>query len=168
MQSPHSSLPKLILLLKRQRNLRIGMGIALLITGFTLFLLLDSQKELSSYFAAIVSAIVALSGAYLVGHALMHFDVLQWDLVKVLKREPERVVWVYYYRSELMPYGIRMYQLCILYFCLEDRSKIAVRGTEASILKLMDALRSDLPSASFGHSADKEQWYLADPELLRK
>ncbi|MBI1191913.1 MAG: hypothetical protein GC205_01880 [Bacteroidetes bacterium] len=90
------------------------------------------------------------------------------DFEALLSTQANRLVWVYYLKVDIQPFGVHVRQTTTLFFWLDNHSNVVLRATEAESIAIMNAIRSSLPHASFGYSLQKEQLYRADPALLRR
>jgi hypothetical protein len=154
--------------LKRNRNLRVGMNS---IIGLTcLALLFASGLSRSEWwgFPGLLLAAGALWCIGLVGLDLLRHGARQEDLLRLLVQTPEQVVWIYYYKVETMPFGVRVNQMITLYFWTLDRKHSEIRMSEGEAVQIMNGLRGHLPWATFGYSPEKEQLYRANPALLKR
>jgi uncharacterized membrane protein YidH (DUF202 family) len=154
--------------LARNRNINLGLGVGLVICGVLILLLYYYSNSNTERITAIVSISMTAIGVGLLGHGLLRYDITKNELIDVLKKNPQRIVWVYYLKVETMPYGIRVLDMTTLYFMCNDHEKLSLRTTEKQILEIMDKLQDRLPHATFGHNQEKEQLYRANPNLLRK
>lgn len=162
--------------LNKNRKQRIGFGLGAGIIGLSLVFAgwgldasaenLDGTSGVSSW--TLLAAGAAIWGIGFAGLELIRMRSGQERLIQCLLEEGESIVWIYYERIERMPYGIRVGTWTTLHFRLLDREHLSLRCREEECRSIMDALRSWMPHASFGHSLQKEQWYAADPALLRR
>ena len=89
-------------------------------------------------------------------------------LLRTLRHEPQRIVWVYSVQTQRMPFGFQTTNSGTLYFKLEDGDQHTVNLPAAALRPVSEMLNQMLPHASFGYTADREQWYMAHPEMLRQ
>jgi hypothetical protein len=162
--------------LRRNRRQRLGAGLGAGIVGLSLVFAgvgvggsdsaLSGDAGVSSW--TLLAAGLAIWGIGFAGLEWIRSRSGQEQLLDCLQKQPERIVWVYYYKVESMPYGIRVGSWTSLQFRLDDKEKFSLRCREEECQRIMNALRPRLSHASFGHSVTKAQWYEADPELLRR
>lgn len=88
--------------------------------------------------------------------------------ITLLHQTPEMIVWIYYYKLENMPFGIRMNQQTKLFFKLQNKEEVIIDMKEQDIIRVMNLLRDHLPHTTFGYSKEKKQLYDISPDLLRK
>jgi hypothetical protein len=88
-----------------------------------------------------------------------------WQLLNTQRRE---IVWVYCTNTQLMPFGLYLWERGTMFFMLQDGDEISV-GLPARKLKMVSRfLNKLLPHASFGYTAERQQQFEADPKLLLK
>lgn len=150
------------------RNLRLaisGIGAALCLAAILIYgFYTDEQNRI----VTILLAGGALLGIGMSGIELLNYEVRKSELYKLLHEAPEHIVWVYYYKVESLPYGIKVGQMSTLFFKTSDGNSHELRCSESKSLLIMDALRTTLPHCTFGYSAQKDQLFRADPNLLRR
>ncbi|MEL6718390.1 MAG: hypothetical protein AAFP82_06725, partial [Bacteroidota bacterium] len=136
--------------------------IALLVFSIILIALFFGKNNLLA-----VVGLISLLFAVQFGYQYFRYpDVKQMPLFLLLKRKPQSIVWVYSVVTERMPFGFKVNHNALMYFKLIDRDSIclAVPSERAEIIS--SGLNHLLPHATFGYSEDKEQLYLAAPEML--
>jgi hypothetical protein len=154
--------------LRRNRNLRVGLNSLI---GIVCLVLLFASGQANSGWWSFPGLLLAAGAVWctgLVGLDLLRQDARRDDLLSLLTKSPEQIVWVYYYKVETMPFGIRVKQMITLYFWQMDRKHSEIRLSEREALQIMNGLRSHLPWATFGYSPEKEQLYRANPAMLRR
>ena len=87
-------------------------------------------------------------------------------LFRCLLNRPGQIVWVYSVVTQRMPFGFQTARSGLLYFKLIDGSEITVGLPEKHLRLVSHYMNRLLPHATFGYSRDKEQWYMASPEML--
>ncbi|GEM_PF-1032082 len=102
------------------------------------------------------------------GMERLRYDANREDFEQLLTKRPENLVWIYYLKVDIQPFGVHVRQTTTLFFWTEKQSHIALRATEEESIAIMNALRNSLSHTSFGYSLQKEQLYRADPGLLRR
>lgn len=155
-------------LLVQQRNRRFLIGVLLIIAGVTWILQLEDLTDLATAVLAGIAMIIASVGAAAMGNAIVNFDVQREELLRVLEREPDRVVWYYYVKLDMMPFGVKVFERCTMHVRLSAGERLRVFGSKRDILKVMDQLSEIIPHATMGYSLESEQLYRASPDLLRK
>lgn len=155
-------------LLVQQRNRRFVIGVLLIIAGVTWILRLEDLTNLATAVLAGIAMIIVSVGAAAMGNAIVNFDVQREELLRVLEREPDRVVWFYYVKLDMMPFGVKVFERCTMHVRLSAGEGLRVFGSKQDILKTMDQLSEILPHATMGYSLESEQLYRASPNLLRK
>ena len=155
-------------LLVQQRNRRFVIGVLLIIAGVTWILRLEDLTNMATAVLAGIAMIIVSVGAAAMGNAIVNFDVQREELLRVLEREPDRVVWFYYVKLDMMPFGVKVFERCTMHVRLSAGEGLRVFGSKQDILKTMDQLSEILPHATMGYSLESEQLYRASPNLLRK
>lgn len=97
---------------------------------------------------------------------IKHRRIEDSQLYQYLNYQPQKIVWVYSIVIQRMPFGFEMMNSATLYLKLVDGDDISLSIDKDQIEEVMKFLNQLLPHASFGYSKDKEQWYMANPELL--
>ena len=138
-------------------------GAATLILGIILSTLLTSN-----WIGLTLAAIILLVGLYICGNAWKVWDVDKSPLLKILRYQPERIVWVYSVVTQRMPFGFKFSQNGTLYFKMIDGQDYSVSLPSKYLSYVSKSLQKHLPMATFGYTRDREQWYMASPELLIK
>ncbi len=88
-------------------------------------------------------------------------------VTKLLENEKSRIVWVYTFEAEVMPYGFVMFKKIDFCFAKEDGKIEMLTFLEDLKYLFQRLLKEELPHATFGHNIEKEQLYKVDPETLR-
>lgn len=114
-----------------------------------------------------------LTGLFLVACGL--YLLIRWSrsgspeqtaLYKVLCHRPGEIVWVYPVVTQVMPFGISLYDRSYLIFKLLNGREHALQVPSRKVRLLMKWLNRYLPHATFGYSANKARNYSADPARL--
>lgn len=91
------------------------------------------------------------------------WDIRQAPIVRLLRDEPKRIVWVYEYR--LVVNDVPNYNI---YLCCDDGQRFEFNLAQWDPAPLLDVLAKQLPHAVFGYSQMREEAYRASPQgLLR-
>lgn len=93
-------------------------------------------------------------------------NILQSRLFRLLLNHPQQIVWVYSVHTQRMPFGFQILESGILYFKLVDGDELSVGLPANQLKKVSESLNPLLPHATFGYTRDREQWYIANPEML--
>ena len=151
-----------------ERNYFLFMSLTLFGLALLLVFLMGGVAREIAIVMSIVSLFVLVLGFKLLYEGLRNYDVFQSELVKTIESEPLRIVWVYSTLTLSSPYGINLFNSGIIYFKLIDGSQIELRVPHKRLKKVTEELQMLLPHSSFGHSTQKEQWYIAEPAMLLK
>jgi len=84
----------------------------------------------------------------------------------MLQKEPKRIVWVYSIVTKRMPFGFQINQSGTMYFKLLDGDELTLSFPASELKSISEMLNYHLPHATFGYTKEREQWYMAHPELL--
>lgn len=84
----------------------------------------------------------------------------------LLLNRPKDIVWVYSVVTEWMPFGLKFGNSSLMYFKLIDGEEFCLSIPEKQIEPISRFLNNLLPHTTFGYTQDREQWYMAAPELL--
>lgn len=114
----------------------------------------------------IIGVFPLMAGTMFLFPALQEFPIKKNPMMQLLEEEPEKIVWVYSIVVERMPFGLKVFSQSTLYFKLIDRGEYSVGIPEKYIDVVTRMLNKKLRHATFGFSQEKEQWYIASPELL--
>lgn len=149
--------------LLRDRNLKLTFG--LLGALLSSWLLYYSFDRWSWAFAAIGLVLLLLS------MRLLHLVRRQWrtqsmPLLQLLRYHTQSIVWVYAVATPRQPFGVQLTSGVTVFFRLIDRQSDSIQIPDADLTTLERALADWLPHATFGYSAEYEQWYTANPALL--
>jgi hypothetical protein len=135
--------------------------------------LLASAGLIALWYGILVSAIIGLFGLLIAAlgcrflfQSLKGYKSGEHRLIRLFKESPRSIVWVYSVVTERMPFGLQIARAGTMYFKLIDGDEISVSLPAKELKVVADHLQPLLPHASFGYSRDREQWYLADPQLL--
>ncbi len=153
--------------LRRNRNLKVSCGLALLcfavyVIGFGT----TSLPERTAIVVAVLFMLLGLVGLYFILHGVLRYDSQRNYILKHVIRERDAVAWVYYESIQHFPFGVRFLQIDILHIRLINREHISIMMREPELLYLIQMLRKQIPSATFGYSVYKEQLYNINPDLL--
>lgn len=147
---------------KKEQRTKLLSAIVLLVFAIALIALFFGKNNFLS-----VIGLIALLFSVQFGYQYFRYPVIQqMPLFVLLKRKPQDIVWVYSVVTERMPFGFKINHNALMYFKLLDRDSIciAVPAERAEIIS--SGLNHLLPHATFGFSEDKEQLYMAAPEML--
>ncbi len=148
--------------LRREMRLQLITCISLAVLG----LVLSVAFFASSIILTIIGLFFMVIGINLTYQAARGHRPDDHPLMEVLRHQPHRVVWVYSVVTQRMPFGLQFSQNGILYFKLIDGDQISVSAPRKHLKLISKTLNRLLPHASFGYTKDREQWFLASPELL--
>lgn len=109
-----------------------------------------------------------LLGVWLLWSALRRPSSDSHPLFYLMKKKPEKIVWVYSENIQSMPFGFHLWDTGMMHFKLSDGGEITVSLPAEKLKMVSKFLNRILPHASFGYSEEKRQQFETDPTLLRK
>lgn len=119
-------------------------------------------------FVIIIGFSINILGIY---YAFKRIAVLandEYPITTLLLKQPRKVVWVYSIVTQRMPFGFVINHSGTMYFKLIDGSEMTLSLPAEELKSISEMLNYHLPHATFGYSKEKEQWFLAHPEMLLK
>lgn len=87
-------------------------------------------------------------------------------LWKSITKEENEIVWVYAIKKDLMPFGVQYNSTAIINFKTVAKEHFQLYIDYKHLDDVMKALNRILPRATFGYSQEKEQWYIANPNMM--
>lgn len=112
------------------------------------------------------SALLVGLGAAFAGYLLRIGPWKRPSLADTLLQSPRKIVWVYPYILQTMPFGVAVAQKATLYCHTDEGKALTLRVNQRSVDDLMKQLKQRLPHATFGYSEEKAFLYQTDPRLL--
>ncbi len=155
-------------ILKRERNFNLFYGSLFILIGLSLSFLLGKVNLSLMILLIILMSILVLIGFKFLLEAFQNWDVINHRLFKLLDQNPKKIVWVYSVHTQLSPFGINVLSTGELFFKMDDRNQIIVNAAVSKLKTVSKELNTILPHATFGYSAERDQWYTASPFLLLK
>ena len=157
--------PAILLLheaVRREQRLQLLACMGLLCLGLTFCYVFFTY----SIFLTILGLFFTVLGIKFTYESLQRRRPEDHPLMQLLRYQPHRIVWVYAMVVERMPFGFRLSQSGALYFKLIDGDELSISLPKRHLKLVSRTLNRLLPHASFGYTKDREQWFLASPELL--
>ncbi len=150
--------------LKREIFLQYLASAALLVFGMLLTLF---TFQVNAVFV-LIGIVLMVLGIKLANDAIQNRDVDNSRLMQLLLKSPRQIVWVYSVVTLRMPYGLVFSRNATIHFKLVDGNELKLSMPQQDSKEVLKMLNFYLPHATFGYSADREQWFIANPELLYK
>ncbi|MDZ4683316.1 MAG: hypothetical protein SH848_09905 [Saprospiraceae bacterium] len=100
--------------------------------------------------------------------AVKIWQATQHPLLQLLRRQPQRIVWVYSVTKDLMPFGLYIFSRGTFYFQLDDGRSLDLSVPARQLKLISRTLNRLLPEASFGYSVERRQVFAMDPKRLRR
>lgn len=114
----------------------------------------------------IIGFFIIILGASLFAKHLLSYFKREFPLMHLLQEEPQKVVWVYSVVTQRMPFGFQINQSGTMYFKLIDGGEMSLSFPASELRVISESLNDYLPHATFGYTKEREQWFMAHPELL--
>lgn len=150
-------------MVKRQNIIKMCFGLAFLLLGTTLLLFL--KPPIHSVVKVII-AILILGSISLIYNYVKKRKIERNKEFRILKYHLKEIVWVHHHITQVMPFGIHLFERYNLYIYLLNGKSYQLIGTKEEVLFLMHRIPSLAHQASFGYSIEKEQLFKANPALL--
>lgn len=150
--------------IQREIYLKLLASVALLLFG-ELLCIFAFQLNAA---IVVIGIVLTILGIKYTREALLSQKVDQTPLMQLLQKEPRKIVWVYSVVTQRMPFGLQFSKNATIYFKLIDGDEITLDMQDRSAKKVLKMLNFQLPHATFGFTKDREQWFMANPELLVK
>lgn len=134
------------------------------------FLLLNSGWNAQSspaYFPMFAGAILLFTGVMSAIQAVRYYLNEELMAYNILLLDKERIVWLYYSKLNLMPYGVGIFNRCHFFVCTIDGKIFTLKANEADIKKIMQHAVEENPNIVTGYTVEKEQLFRIDPRLLK-
>ena len=119
-------------------------------------------------FLVIIGFSITILGMFFL---IKRFNILandEYPITTMLLKEPRKVVWVYSIVTQRMPFGFVINHSGTMYFKLIDGSEMTLSLPAEELKSTSEMLNYHLPHATFGYTKEREQWFLAHPEMLVK
>lgn len=148
----------------RECRIKQFCSVLLLLAGI-LILVFSFQK---SVWLPIIGLSIVITGINLVYQTSKIQQPEDHQIIKLLKNNPSRIVWVYSLITERMPFGFQFTASGTIYFKLDDGDDLSVNLSSKNLKLVSKVLNRILPHASFGYSKDRDQLFSINPNMLRK
>ncbi|MGB1243281.1 MAG: hypothetical protein ACPG49_12210 [Chitinophagales bacterium] len=155
--------------LRKNRNLKVMVGVLLMCLAFlTVLFTMEALPQKYTFTVALICMLFGFSGIYFLLSALLRYDTQKNYVLKIMTQRPDMVAWIYYYKVESLPFGIKVFEYSTLFIHLINREKINIQMPEWEIKFLINLLQERLGNATFGYSKYNEQLFGIAPDLLKK
>ncbi|MEM9887445.1 MAG: hypothetical protein AAF849_16235 [Bacteroidota bacterium] len=147
---------------QKEQRTKLIVSVGMTLAGIALLVLFFEKNTALS----IVGLLFLFFGIQFGYQYFRYREVDKMPIFNVLKYRPKSIVWVYSVVTERMPFGFKINQNALMYFKLinGDTMSISVPSERAEMISA--GLNYLLPQASFGYTEDREQWFMAAPEML--
>lgn len=150
---------------EKREHITILVSSSILLIGGILLLLFFFNQNLIILLLGLVVTVWSVDALY---KQYLVISSGELPLIKILLKEPHKVVWVYSIVTQRMPFGFQTNQTGTMYFKLMDGNEITLSVPASEIKAISELLNYHLPHATFGYTKEREQWFLAHPALLVK
>ncbi|MEM9846980.1 MAG: hypothetical protein AAF847_03755 [Bacteroidota bacterium] len=147
---------------KKEQQRKLITAIVMIVLGVLLLVFFFEKNTALS----IVGLLLLFFGVQFAYQYFRYRTIEAMPLFSTLKYRPNTIVWVYAVVTERMPFGFKIHQNAIMYFKLIDGDSISIAVPAERAEVICAGLNYVLPHASFGYTKDREQWYMAAPEML--
>lgn len=148
----------------KEQKQKLLSAIVLVLLGIIL-LIFFFEKNTALSIAGLLAVLFGIQFAY---QYFRYPSLDKMPLFHLLKYKTDAIVWVYSVITERMPFGFKLNQNAIMYFKLIDGDDISLSVPSNGAKTISNGLNHLLPHATFGFTQDREQWYMAAPEMLLK
>ncbi len=154
---------------QRNRRKQLTIGFVVLVAGvLCLALLADTIDELRRPLVHMAASACIFFGLYAIIHAIRLQKPDSNPILKSLKESPRNVVWVYAYITVNMPFGIKLFRTCYLYFNFRNGSRHYISIPADRHDEISEQLQDDLEHTTFGYTVQREQLFRVNPDMLYK
>jgi hypothetical protein len=117
-----------------------------------------------SFFSTNVLAAIVGAGTTVVGGCMYFIFQKNWknndkNLIKIIKQQPEKILWVYTLETNLMPFGFKVKDKGLIYFKMNDGEDVCIKMPAKDLKLVSRFLNRLLPNAMFGFSEEKQRLY---------
>ena len=158
----HPAMQTLVKGLRREYFLKLWLFVGLSAFGMLFLYAFFAHSIILSIFG-LICAVLGLRFLF----RLLRQDATEDSrLLHLLRHQPKQIVWVYSVVTERLPFGFQVARYGTMYFKLIDGDDIAVSLPIPQLKVVSKFLNRLLPHATFGYTKDREQWYIASPNML--
>lgn len=149
---------------KRGKKLILGLYLLIMLIGLAMICLFFDKNIIMVIF----SVFITILGVFLFFKQFRAYIHDPLPLMSILKNEPQKVVWIYSVVTQRMPFGFQIVQSGAMHFKMIDGEEIILTMSAKELKSVSEMLNTKLPHVTFGYTKEREQWYMAHPELLIK
>ena len=150
--------------LRQERHQKLTVGILAL--AFAIWLSTYFPLQQHQWILGVFLALALVCGILIIYRVIQNWRIETMQLVRLLKYQPQEIVWIYHSETQQLPFGIQFHYDCTLYFKLMNRDFVELKLPKGDIKMIYETLHKLLPHTTFGYSPEKAQWYVANPALL--
>lgn len=160
----HPAIKLLLRGIQRECNTQLALAMVPVVVGVVLFVWCRNWGA----WVSVVSLSLWLMGLLLLKKILPQSHAETHALWQTLMHHPLRIVWVYTVRTQVMPFGLYLWETGQIYFNLVDGTTFCIYVPPRKLLMLSKFLNKLLPHATFGFSYDHEKLFRENPAQLVK
>lgn len=164
MQTPFIQLRKSVL---KFVGIDTLIAICILLVGSVLLCNSLRNKTDSIIFILLCALILICTAIFSIVFIYKFYKNEQMHALELLQNKSNRIVWCYYSRMHLMPFGIGLFNRCRFFIYTLNGDAYTLRAGERSIQTMISHLKHLHPGITIGYSINNEQLFKADPHLLR-
>lgn len=113
----------------------------------------------SNVIVAVIGAAAAVVGGMMWINFQRKFKNPNTNLINIIDHQPEKVLWVYTLKTNLMPFGFKIKDKGLIYFNLDNGDDICIKMPAKDLKLVSRFLNRLLPNAMFGFSEEKQAKY---------
>lgn len=145
----------------------ILIAICILLLGLVLLYNSLSNRSESIIFILLCALILICTAIFSIVFIYKFYKNEQVHALDLLQKKSNRIVWCYYTRMHIMPFGIGLFIRCRFFIYTLNGDAYTLRAGEKSIQTMISHLKHLHPGITIGYSINNEQLFKADPHLLR-
>ncbi len=150
--------------LQLERRSKLCLAVFLLVGGALFgYVFLKKRNILATF-----GLLAVMTGLKLIWELLRRPKVEDERLWQLLNGQRRDIVWVYCSNTQVMPFGLYLWERGTMFFMLEDGGEISIDLPARKLKMVSRFLNKLLPHASFGYTAERLQQFEKNPALLRK
>ena len=138
----------------------VGFGAFFFMSGFVFILLSPTY-----HFGFLILGLILMGpGVYLFLKAFQNWDIEDSEIIQTISNDTKNVIWVYPYVTQVMPFGISLFDRCYIIMKTLDGKELAFKVPVRKKKLLLNWLKRLIPHARFGFSKERETLYGQSPE----
>jgi len=156
----HPAMKEIEKALKREVWEMLLIGVLFLVGGVALMYLSKS----TNIFIGIIGLLSLAPGFILFYQAFQIQDIEKSQVIIALRDNRKGIVWIYPFVTQVMPFGISLFNRCYIILKMDDGSECSFKISTKKKKLLLNYLKRLLPHVRFGFSKERETLYGESPE----